>query len=246
VSVYKKPRLGLLATGDELVDRSSSPAPGKIRDANSLMLTAAIDSAGAQVVYAQRVRDEPEALKKSLKRASVLADIVLLTGGVSVGPHDLVRKITAASGFDQLFWKVRQKPGKPLFAAKRADRLLFGLPGNPVSALNCFAYYVFPILSQMQGKNHGRITVSGILDKETTNAIERTIFLRVRLIAQGGEFRVEALPKQDSHMLSSIDRADGFILLEPGVVLRSGHRITVNLYPWKRYEELRRSDLYKR
>jgi molybdopterin molybdotransferase len=246
VMVYKKPRIALLATGDELVDRASDPAPGKIRDANSIMLTAAIGGAGAKVVYGRRVKDDPEVLEKKLAEAGKVADIVLLTGGVSVGPHDLVREIAGRAGFKKLFWRVRQKPGKPLFVAKRGKTLLFGLPGNPVSALNCYAYYVVPVLQHMRGASAGAVTIDGYLGGKAVNDIDRTVFLRVQVHWEKDGYRVLPLPKQGSHMLSSIDRADGFILLEPGTALRTGRRVPVHLYPWKSYEELYRSGLHKR
>jgi molybdopterin molybdotransferase len=245
VKVYKEPRLGLIATGDELVDMSLEPAPGKIRDANTIMLQAAIRFSGAQVVDTERVQDDPLLLEKILTITAEKSDIVLLTGGVSVGPHDLVREIAQKAGFIQLFWRVMQKPGKPLFVAKRANTLLFGLPGNPVSALSCYAYYVHPVLRRMIGKSPDAVTIRGFLDNNVINDGDRTVFLRIRIIKQEKRVRIRPLTKQESHMLSSIDRADGFILVEPGTAWSSDHIVDVYLYPWINYEELYRGDLHE-
>ena len=150
VTVFRPPTTAVIVTGSELVTPDDEIQPWQSRESNGIMLAAAVCQSGGEVTFSEHCGDRLEATRRAIASAFQAARILLISGGVSVGPHDLVKQAAQEEGFETLFWKVRQKPGKPLFFARKADRLLFGLPGNPVSALNCYVYYVHPVLQKMQ------------------------------------------------------------------------------------------------
>ncbi len=234
VTVYRRPRIAVLVTGSELLPlETGSCEEGKIWDSNSYMLAAAAAQVGGEVVFRDRAEDQVERLQQKLKQAAAGSDLVVVSGGVSVGPHDLVKNTARTLGFEPLFWKVNQKPGKPLFVARRREQLLFGLPGNPVSALMCFVYYVAPAVRFLCGREFVWRTRRGVLVEEAANSGKRTLFCRVRFAPDAGEAGIEPLPRQNSHMLTSVVGADGFVLIGPGEVLRKGAAVTVYLFPWR-------------
>ena len=234
VPVYRRPRVAVLVTGSELVGGGAELLPGQIRDSNGPMLAAAVEVSGGVVVHRGRVGDELRATREKLEQAAEGADLLLLSGGVSVGPHDLVRAAAAEAGFETLFWRIKQKPGKPLFAARREDTLLFGLPGNPVSALNSYAYYVHPLIVHLLGKEFRWEQRRGRLTHAIENRGSRSTFVRVRLCGREEEHpQVAPLEAQGSHMLTSMAHADGFILMPPRSALAAGQEVVVFLYPWR-------------
>ncbi len=234
VSVFGLPYVSILVTGTELRNAEAEDIePWQIRDSNGPMLTAAVQSSGGMVVFRDRAGDQFEEIRNQIELAAEMADILLISGGVSMGPHDLVRKAAESAGFAPLFWKVRQKPGKPLYVARRENQLLFGLPGNPVSALTCFLYYVYPVLQKQMGKTFRWRTLTGKLTEEVSNKGERTLFHQVKIASQEGIVQVTPLQKQGSHMLTSIKDAEGFIFVSPQGKLRIGEKVEVYLYPWR-------------
>ncbi|GBE28734.1 molybdopterin molybdenumtransferase [bacterium BMS3Bbin03] len=235
VAVFRRPSVSIVGTGTELMPlKAPDLKPGQIRDSNSLMLCAAVTRSGAQVVYRKSVGDELDDVERILQQAAGAGQIILFSGGVSVGPHDLVRQAAEACGFETLFWKVRQKPGKPLFFAKKQNKLLFGLPGNPVSSLSCYAYYVHPVLRKMMGAEFEWQIVKAKLSREMKNPGDRAIFVRVAVRRNSPKDSIaDPLTKQGSHRLTSMVQADGFILLEPGERLSKGCNVDVYLYPWR-------------
>ena len=234
VPVYKKPRISILVTGTELVSVDDKIKPWQIRDSNGQMLLAATNSSGAQSVSIEKAGDRLEDIKVKIDDMSARSDIILISGGVSGGPHDLVKQAAWESGFETLFWKVRQKPGKPLFVAKKSKILLYGLPGNPVSALTCYLNYVHPIIQNMLGMEFLWESIDGVLAKQITNSSDRIRFLNICFeITGNGKPCIHVLEKQNSHMLTTIVQADGFILLDPGGTLKKGEMVDVYQYPWK-------------
>ena len=210
--VHRRPRVAIVATGSELVEVDETPGPGQVVNTNAYALAAAVREAGGVPVVFPIVRDRPEDLRARLADA-LAADVVLTTGGVSVGALDYVKDALAALGVEQVFWKVAQKPGKPLAFGRRDGRLVFGLPGNPVSALVCFAVYVRPALRRMQG--HRRIhlpVVPARLASATRKAKGLTEFLRVRLT--GGPEGAVATPfrEQGSGVLTSLGAGAGLLV----------------------------------
>ncbi len=225
VPVYATPRIRLLVTGTELVSSNSeSIKPYQIRDSNRIMLTSACRDAGGLVLGCDHVGDDLERTVAALEQAAAEEpDCLLCSGGVSVGRHDHVKRAADLAGFQELFWRIRQKPGKPLFAARRKNTLLFGLPGNPVSAFMCFVHYVRPVIAHLQGRSMAHPSITARAPEEIRNTGKRTNFLRVRLKYEPGEIpQIVEMNKQGSHMLSSITHADGYIGLEPGEILSPG------------------------
>lgn len=233
IEVFARPRVALLVTGSELVSAGEGePGPGQIRDSNRLMLAAAVAEAGGEVVHQGRVRDDLDATTAAIETAmAARPEVIVCAGGVSVGPHDHVRAASVAAGFSEIFWRVRQKPGKPLFLAGSGKTLLFGLPGNPVSAYVCFQHYIKPALSVLGGGEWGWRRMFCVCGGPMENRGRRPNFARVR-IEEGGEGPPRAFPlgRQGSHMLTSIAAADGYVHLGPGEVMETGDAVEVFVF----------------
>jgi len=233
VAVFAPPRVAILVTGTELARHDDAAIrPYQIRDSNSLMLVAAVRECDGEVAGVKRVEDTLDATTAAIAAARQAgAEIILCSGGVSVGRHDHVKEAALADGFTELFWKVRQKPGKPLFVCRKGDTLLFGLPGNPVSAYMCFCKYVTPVLAHLTGTRRDERLVMGIAASQLLNEDNRTHLTRVKI-----EWRDHDLPlviklrHQGSHMLTGLAMADGFITLEPGQMVAAGEMIEVSLF----------------
>ena len=150
VLVHQRPRVAILSTGSELVEVDDVPGPGQVVNSNAYGLAAAVQEAGGEPVVLPIAPDRLDEIRASVAQAA-RADVVVSTGGVSVGDLDFVKDALEAASFERLFWRVAQKPGKPLLFGRLAERPFFGLPGNPVSALVCFALYVRPALRRLQG-----------------------------------------------------------------------------------------------
>jgi len=232
INIITRPRVSLVVTGSELIPYDLKPGPGQIRDANSIMLTSVINASNAQIVFNTRTDDNINAVRQGINKAADAADLVIVSGGVSMGPHDLVKPAARKVGFEKLFWGVRQKPGKPLYVAKREQTLLIGLPGNMVSTLNCYAFYILPVIKKMAGKTFEHKKVKAVMNKSFSNTDNRTLFLRVRLKTSGNKTMATPFAKQDSHMLTSIGQAHGFILVEPNGTVEKNQKVEITLYPW--------------
>src|SRR5205807_5386514 len=151
LSCARRPRVALLATGDELVPAGAPRGPGQIHNGTAVALTALAEREGADVVLDEIVPDDRERTEAALARALEAADVLAVSGGVSVGPHDHVKPALAALGVQERFWRIALKPGKPAWFGDRDGTLAFGLPGNPVSAVVCFLLLVRPALRALQG-----------------------------------------------------------------------------------------------
>lgn len=233
VQVFQPCRVALLITGSELVSAGESVGPYQIRDSNMIMLEAAVEATGAQVTQSVIVQDDEKKTAEAI--SEVKADVILCTGGVSIGKHDHVKSAALKSNFKPIFWRIRQKPGKPLFFARKEKQLLFGLPGNPVSAFMCFTHYVRPLLGNLQGLAFGWPIVSGEAEVDIVNTGNRTNLMRVKLRWQpDGGYLISEAAKQGSHMLTSLSGSDGYIILSPGRAVRRGQRIDVYQYDYMR------------
>ena len=216
VSCTRRPRVAILATGSELVVPGESLEPGQIYESNTLMLAAALAVAGAEIVSAPAVRDDEAALRKALERG-LECDVLVTSGGVSVGEHDLVREVERELGVDEVFWRVAIKPGKPLAFGTRGETLVFGLPGNPVSALVGAELFVKPALRALQGIAEPLPRFEpGRLGIDLRRNPERDDFLRGRSRSDGDAVVLEPLRGQESHMIASASAADALVHVPRG------------------------------
>jgi molybdopterin molybdotransferase len=230
IDVYRKPRAAIVATGDELVDIDQVPTGAQIVNSSAYALAAAIREAGAEPAILRVARDTPAEIRERLQEA-LSFDVVLSTGGVSVGQFDHVKGVLDELGMRTLFHGVAQKPGRPLKFGIVAGRPVFGLPGNPVSTLVCFYLYARPALLRMLGRNDvglRRIAVRCACDIKVSNNM--TEFVRVRLERDGDTFLARPTGSQGSGILSSVSRADG-LLIGPAAKsrLQKGDQATVLL-----------------
>ena len=217
VRVARRPRVAILATGDELVELGQPLGPGQIVDSNAYMLAAAVEEAGGAPCLLGIVRDTPEATRRAFSEAFA-TDMVLSTGGVSMGTFDLVRQTLADLGVTERFWKIAQKPGKPLTFGMRDHVPVFGLPGNPVSSLVCFYLYVRPALRAMMGLERLHLpTVTAIADEDIKTAPGLTEFVRCMLNGEASAYRVRVTGSQSSGVLRSMSLGHGLIIAPPEV-----------------------------
>ena len=208
----RSPRVAILTTGTELRELGEPLAAGEIYDANAPMLLAALSTSGALVERIDTAADTVESHRAAL--ASALEhDVVITSGGVSVGDHDLVRSVARELGVSERFWRIALRPGKPLSFGVRGSTLVFGLPGNPVSTLVCFELFVRPALYGLQGaKEIGPVFGSGVLAGPVRRNPERDHMIRVRV----ADAVLEPLPGQESHQITLTARADGLARIPAG------------------------------
>jgi molybdopterin molybdotransferase len=212
VAVRRRPRVAVVSTGAELVEIDETPGPAQVVNSNAWVLAAAAAQAGAVPVVLPIARDRFEDIRARVEEAAT-ADVVLSTGGVSVGEFDFVRDALDAVGVERRFWKVAQKPGKPLTFGTLGRRLFFGLPGNPVSALVCFAVYVRPALRRLAG--HAAIhhpVVRARLTSPVRKAANLTEFVRVHLARDGDGWTAVPFAAQGSGVLSSLTAGAGVLV----------------------------------
>jgi molybdopterin molybdotransferase len=217
VPVVRRPRVALLSTGDELVEVGTVPGPGQIVDSNRWALRAALEEAGAEITLLGLAPDEPEQLRSLVTAALKDHDVLLTSGGVSVGTHDLVKPLLATLG-EVLVGRVRLKPGKPFtFATLPERRLAFGLPGFPVSSLVTFEVFVRPSLRRLQGHRRLQRPMLPVrLGYDAKAAPDRTEYQRVTLHREGAELVAATTGSQSSSRLGSLVGAQALVRIPPG------------------------------
>jgi molybdopterin molybdotransferase len=215
--VHGRPRVGLMSTGDELVEVGQTPGPGQIVDSNRWALLAALEEAGAAVTLLGVAPDRPDPLRELVVDALRHHDVLVTSGGVSVGTHDLVKPLLESLG-DVHLGRVRLKPGKPFtFATLPSGRLAFGLPGFPVSSLITFEVFVRPALRKMQGfARTQRPTLPVRMGYDANAAGDRTEYQRVALRREGGELVAVSTGSQSSSRLMSLSGAHALVKVPPG------------------------------
>jgi len=215
VRVRRRPRVAIVATGDELVELGQPLRPGQIVNSNAYTLAAAVYEAGGVADVIGIVSDDESASRSAFEQA-LCADIVLSTGGVSMGVYDLVRSTLRGLGVVERFWKVAQKPGKPLTFGRRDGTLVFGLPGNPVSALVCFYVYALPVLRRMHGLERVHLPcVDAWADEDVRATGGLTDFIRCVFDTDSGTCRVRTTGSQSSGVLRSMSMGHGLMVVGP-------------------------------
>jgi molybdopterin molybdotransferase len=213
VPVYRRARVLVIATGDELVAPGTPLQPGQIYESNRQAALLQVEQAGAEAIDGGTVADNPEAVREVLKNAMDY-DFVITSGGVSVGDYDLVKQVFAEIG-EINFWKVRIKPGKPVAFGLLGRRTnFFGLPGNPVSSLVTFFLFVRPALASWHHGTSKPLQLKARASTDYHRHAGRTEFLRAQLTSENGELQVTPLPGQGSHMLGTLRSTNALIRLE--------------------------------
>ncbi len=227
VEVVPKPRLAVVVTGAELVDVSESPGPGRIRDSNGPLLEALAAASGLDVASRGRVEDSLGGLKDAISSALEAADLVLTTGGVSVGDYDLVPDVVRELGGDVVFHRVRVKPGKPILAARFGLKWLVGLPGNPLAVLAGWRVFVWPLAAALAGSPNAFSEAPGcaVLTAAAATPKSRTELRPARLERRNGEIHAIVLGWKGSHDVWSAANADAMVRLEPGLTYTAGSTV---------------------
>jgi molybdopterin molybdotransferase len=216
ITSARRPHAAVLATGSELRPPGSELRPGEIYDANGVILATQLASAGAEVERLEPVADDEAAHRRALE-GGLRADVLVSSGGVSVGPHDLVRSVGAELGVEEVLWGVAVKPGKPLWFGVRDRTLVFGVPGNPVSALVCFELFVRPAVLALQGATSPLPRFEpGTLSRAVRRNPARTELVRARSSVGDGAVELEPLTGQESHMIARAAGADVLVLVPAG------------------------------
>ncbi|OCB71927.1 molybdopterin molybdenumtransferase MoeA [Flavobacterium piscis] len=225
VEVYKKPKVAILVTGNELVKPGEKLSKGKIYESNSVMLQAALQTIGVKKTKVYKVKDNLKATKKALKEILKKHDIVLISGGISVGDYDFVKEALLENGVKELFYKINQKPGKPMFFGSKNDTLVFALPGNPASSLTNFYIYVYPAIKNRMGfKDIHLKKMLRKLNDNITNTTGKTLFLK----ALYDETHVTVLDGQSSAMLNTFAIANSLLVVPNEVEsLEKGQLVTL-------------------
>lgn len=229
--VRPKPKTAVIGTGNELIPVEEPLTPGKIRDSNSYTLTAQARACGADVTRLGVAGDTKKDVARLVGLALDSADVVVTSGGVSVGDYDFVRDVLAEMGAELKFWGVKQKPGKPLAFWVLGEKLIFGLPGNPVASVLCFEEYVRPALLKIMGRGHLlRPVVTAELTHDFKKKPGRQHFVGVRVTATDSQYQATVNGRQGSGILKSLDGADGIAVIPKDVVeMTAGERVEVQM-----------------
>jgi molybdopterin molybdotransferase len=230
VQVARRPRLAIVATGDELVPAGQPLASGQIHDSNATALGALARRAGADVIARHAAADDLAATVNAFAEALEGADVLCVSGGVSVGPHDHVKPALAELGFEELLWGVKLKPGKPFWFGVRGDQYAFGLPGNPVSAMVTFVLFARPALRALQGADPSPTRTVARLDGPIAANADRDQAVRCRLRVADDGWHAEPTGPQGSHVMSSMLGASALAIVPAGERdLAPGDAVTVEL-----------------
>jgi molybdopterin molybdotransferase len=222
VKVYQKPSVRIISTGNELVPPGDTKELGQIYESNSFALQSALESYGFRCDEKNHIKDDFSAIKQGISAFLESSDVVLISGGISVGDYDFVKQALEENGVQELFYKVFQKPGKPLYFGRRDDTFVFALPGNPASSLTCFYIHVLPLLQKLSGANStGLQRLDVPIDHEYINTSDRPVFLKARI--QNG--RVSILDRQSSSMIHSMAMGNALVFLNEAGSINKGESV---------------------
>lgn len=229
VEVIRNPKVTLILTGNELTNPGEPLTRGKIYESNSLLLQIALEQQGIQPQLITHVEDSIEATSNTLKNALNNSDVVLVSGGISVGDYDFVKVALEQLAVETLFYKVRQRPGKPLYFGKKENSFVFALPGNPASTLSCFYIYVVPLLIGLKGGlSEGLMRINLPLAHDFKSEEPRALFLKALLKNRS----IEILDRQHSSMIVSFAKANALVYLpEKKAALKKGDLVETILLP---------------
>lgn len=236
VPVYPPPAVTVITTGDELVPPGAKLSHGQIYDSIAPMLSAALQAAGVRKVETSRCPDDPEVLYKVFSSCLERSDMVLTVGGMSMGDYDHLGEVFERAGVEKVFWKVAQKPGKPLYFGRRGSKLVFGLPGNPAAALACFSLYALSALRCFMGESEPAPRWrQGVLAEAIENRETRVNFMRGDYtLNDRGEYELRRAGGQVSYMLGSYASSHALLEIPAGpVCLESGARVRFLPHLWE-------------
>ena len=234
IRVYRRPRIGLIITGNEVRPPGAALKAGQIHDANSTALLSALRMIGMETVTVARAADQASAMRESIQAALRSSDVVITVGGISVGDRDFVREAMSACGVQERFWRIAMKPGKPNYFGTKGKRMVFGLPGNPVSALLSFHFLVRPALARMSGRDlPPPLVVQARLEADLSKRPGRLEFVRMRLSHDGKHDTAAPVSLQESHMLSGVAEANAIYRFpKDASSMRRGRRVPVEILDW--------------
>ena len=230
ISVYQRPRVAILSTGDEVIDIDEKGDSSKIINSNTYSLAALVKECGALPIMLGIARDDKKEILAKITQG-LSADVILSTGGVSVGEYDFVKDVLEEMGGEIKFWKAAMRPGKPTAFGLIAGKLIFGLPGNPVSCMVCFEQFVRPALLKKMGHTHlFRPQVEAVLIDDVETKKDFRFFIRVRLIFREGVLCATTTGNQGSGILKSMIQADGLMVVpEDKKEIKAGEKVSVQV-----------------
>ena len=232
LEVYRRPNIALFATGDELIEPGEELKPGQIYNSNLHVFAELSERVGTLITMQRVLKDSRESLKDFLSEAIEKSNLIVSSGGVSMGKHDYVRDVFLELGVKEYFWKVAQKPGRPLFFGESGGTLIFGLPGNPVSSFTCFMEYVWPTCERFMGLTPINKVTARLLESFPQET-EKRRYLLGHVEMDGREMVAKPSGKYGSHMFTSALMANAILESPRGEgPLKSGQEITVRLLPW--------------
>jgi len=222
VEVFRKPVISLITTGNELIEPGKPKAEGQIYESNSYALASACEQFGFKWDNKKQIEDDFEAIKAGIKDSLETSDVLILSGGISVGDYDFVKQALEENGVEEQFYKVFQKPGKPLYFGRKSEQFVFALPGNPASSLSCFYVYVLPFLYQLSGSaKNGLQRYFFPISHDFENKGDRPSFLKAK-ISNG---IVEILDGQGSSMILSMAHGNALAFIEAETSLKKGEMV---------------------
>src|ERR1017187_28270 len=231
LTVYPRPRVGVLVTGAEIVEPGRLLRAGQIYDANSYSICALVKQAGCEPVDLGIADDTREDLQEKIDYGLSECDAVITVGGVSVGEYDLVKDVLADLGYEQKFWRIAMRPGKPFVFGVRGESLVFGLPGNPVSAAVTFLILVRPALLKMRGLTEIDLpTVTAEATGDFVNRDDRVHYMRANLRRDGENWLAIPMPRQGSHVISSLANANCLVEIPEATTISQGHSVRAILF----------------
>lgn len=231
VDCHRRPSVAVLSTGDELIGVSEPMREGAVRNSNSYAVPALAAAAGAGALTSERVVDDRGKTIDAIQRG-LASDVLVVCGGISVGSHDHVKAAFAELGIEQVFWRVSLKPGKPAWFGVGDGSLVFGLPGNPVSAYVTFLLFVRPALLALQGADPARSRTEAKLEAAYEKPADRAHAIRCRLTLAADGWSARPAPYQGSHVMTSLVGADALALIPAATTrVEAGERVVVELLP---------------